>query len=309
MFSFRLRTSGWIPVASVLLTACVQTAPVKPATGNTAQPATASPSATPPLPADTPAEKERDANPIATVARHVMAAVDLLEAGNEEQASTELKQALALDANNKLALSLKRQMTEDPVTRYGRESFNYTVKGGETLSQIAGRFLGDAFLFPSLAKYNGLKVPKQVAEGQTLKIPGKAPGKVPASASTSESARGTVSAPASALPKSEPTTPTPANKAFQTAQASERSGNLTKALEDYKLAAAAGHPGAPTKVNAINKKLSDFHSRAARSALARQNLDAAIQEWDNVLQLNPNDETALLERQKVLRLKEAFQKK
>jgi len=307
-------------LASLLLTACVQTAPVKPASGDTAQavaaqpgaaPASATPAASPAV-ADTTAEKEREANPTFAAARHAMAAVDLLVVGNEEQASNELKQALAQDANNKLALSLKRQITEDPVTRFGRESFNYTVKAGETLSLIAGRFLGDAFLFPALAKYNGIKVPKQVAEGQILKIPGKAPGKaqgkVPASASPSEStkaAAGVSPTPASSQPKNED----PANKAYQTAQAAEKSGNLTKALDDYKLAAAAGHPEATAKAESVKKKLSNIHSRAARSALARQNLDAAIMEWDQVLQLNPDDETAQLERQKVLRLKEALQKK
>ena len=39
----------------------------------------------------------------------------LLEVGNEEQARSELQNALALDPNNKLALNLMRQMTEDPV--------------------------------------------------------------------------------------------------------------------------------------------------------------------------------------------------
>jgi tetratricopeptide (TPR) repeat protein len=231
-----------------------------------------------------------------------MEAVDLLEVGNEEQANNELMQALALDANNKLALSLKRQMAEDPFIRFGREWFNYTVKNGETLSQIASRFLGDAYLFPALAKYNGIKVPRQVGHGQTIKIPGKAPAKIP------ESPKGATAA-SDGQPKNETTTITAANKTFQVAQASEKSGSLTKALNDYKLAAAAGHPDAPAKIKALSQKLSNLHARAARSALARHNLDAAIQEWDQVLQIKPNDETAQLERQKVLRLKDAFQKK
>jgi tetratricopeptide (TPR) repeat protein len=253
-------------------------------------------------------ENDREANPTFAAARHAMAAVGLLEAGKDEQAESELKQALAKEPDNKLALSLKRQLSEDPIKRFGRESFNYTVKSGETLSQIADRFLGDAFLFPALAKYNGIKVPKHVSEGQTLKIPGK----TPASALSTESAKkgtGTTSASASGISKNEATTITPASKAFQAAQVSERSGNLVKALDDYKLATVAGHPDGPSKVEFLQKKLSSIHSRAARSALARQNLDAALLEWDQVLQLNPDDETAQLERQKVLRLKDAFQKK
>jgi LysM repeat protein len=308
MLSFRLRTSGWISLTSVLLTACIQTTPIKPSADN-ATPATlptTQASATPVVVTDT--ESEREANPTFAAARHAMAAVDLLEAGKDEQAESELKLALANEANNKLALSLKRQLSEDPVKRFGRESFNYTVKSGETLSQIADRFLGDAFLFPALAKYNGIKIPKHVGEGQTLKIPGK----TSSSALSSDSAKrgaGTTSAPVSGVSKEETTTITPASKAFQAAQSSERSGNLVKALDDYKLAAAAGHPDAQNKVGTIQKKLSFLHARAARTALARQNLDAALQEWDQVLQLKPDDETALLERQKVLRLKEALQRK
>lgn len=296
-------------MTSVLLTACMQTAPVKPSTDTPipqAAPTVATTAATPVVATDT--ENEREANPKFAAARHAMAAVDLLEAGKDEQAESELKQALAQEADNKLALSLKRQLSEDPIKRFGRESFNYTVKSGETLSQVAERFLGDAFLFPALAKYNGIKVPKHVSGGQTLKIPGKKP----ASALSPESAKrgaGTASAAASGISKDEPATITLANKAFQAAQVSERSGNLPLALENYKLAANAGHPNAPGKVEFIQKKLSSIHSRAARSALARQNLDAALLEWDQVLQINPDDETAQLERQKVLRLKDAFQKK
>jgi tetratricopeptide (TPR) repeat protein len=309
MFSFRLKTSAWMPLTSLLLTACIQTTPIKPNAENTAPaatPPTALASATPLVTAKT--ESEREANPTFAAARHAMAAVSLLEAGNDEQAESELKLALAKEADNKLALSLKQQLSEDPVKRFGRESFNYTVKSGETLSQIADRFLGDAFLFPALAKYNGIKASTHVSEGQTLKIPGKKTAST-LSAESVKRGTGAISAPASGPSKDEATTITSANNAYQAAQASERSGNLAKALDSYKLAATAGHPDAPGKVEFVQKKLSSIHSRAARSALARQNLDLALQEWDQVLQLNPNDETAQLERQKVLRLKDAFQNK
>ncbi len=66
-------------------------------------------------------------------------------------------------------------------------------------------------------------------------------------------------------------------------------------------------PASPL-VNA-RKKLVDKYTKAARAALARQNLDAAIEAWDQVLLLKPDETTAQLERQKALRLKEALSKK
>lgn len=247
---------------------------------------------------------DRDANPIAAAARLSISAADLLEAGNEEQAGAELKHALSLDPGNKLALSLVRQMSEDPVARFGRESFAYVVHSGDTLSRIAGRFLGDIYLFHALARYNGIKVPRQVAEGQTLRIPGKAP------APPVEAAKGRPDgAPATATVVTEAPEASPAERAFRGAQAAEKAGNFDKAYADYKSAVSLGYPGASAGVATMRKKLVDIHSRAARSALARQNLDGAIAAWDRVLQLKPGDETAQLERQKVLRLKEALLKK
>jgi predicted TPR repeat methyltransferase len=50
------------------------------------------------------------------------------------------------------------------------------------------------------------------------------------------------------------------------------------------------------------------HSRAARAAFAKQDLDAAIKSWDAVLEIDPENRTAQLERQKVLGLKEKLGK-
>jgi hypothetical protein len=59
-----------------------------------------------------------------------MQAVDLLEAGNEEQATVEVQHALERDPNNKLALSLMRQITFDPQATLGREWFASDREGG-----------------------------------------------------------------------------------------------------------------------------------------------------------------------------------
>src|SRR4051812_6266302 len=105
--------------------------------------------------------------------RTAMAAVGMLETGHEDEARTELQRALATDPNNKLAQNLMRQITSDPMATLGRDSFSYTVRPNESLSMIAGRYLGDIYSFYILARYNSIAVPRQVAGGQTLRIPGK----------------------------------------------------------------------------------------------------------------------------------------
>ncbi len=282
--------------------------------------------------------------------KEAQSAVDELEDGHEDDARTGLRRALALDPNNKLALSLMRQLTTDPVMLLGKESFSYTVKPGESLSRIAGHFLGDIYMFYGLARYNDIKVPKQVSGGQVIRVPGKAPvedreppkavktagkggGKSaskpepkidakletkgePSSspaAATAAPAPASVPAPAAvppAEPAPAPAVPAPAAelspgaKAMQSAQAAERAGNLDKALADYRLAASLSQAGSANKAEAVRKQLVDRHTQKARASMARQDLDGAIANWNRVLELDPSNDMARLEKQKALTLKE-----
>ena len=241
--------------------------------------------------------------------------MELLEIGNEEQARSELQRALALDPGNKLALNLQRQMNEDPIATLGRESFTYVVRAGDTLSRIAGRFMGDIYAFHVLARYNNIKVPRQVGEGQTLRIPGKAP---PASVLNAPAeregarARAQPEAPAPlpvpSAPEPAPAEASPADKALASGDAAAKAGNDELALSAYKQAAGLGQPDAASKAQATLKRLVDKHSRGARGALARQDLAGAIRGWERVLEVDPGNETAKLERQKALLLQEKVKK-
>lgn len=206
-------------------------------------------------------------------------AIDLLEAGNEEQAVAELQRALQNDPNNKLAQSLLRQIQVDPVATLGKEHFLYRVQPGESLSRIAQRFMGDVHQFYILARYNDLKVPKQLQSGQMVKVPGKAPPPAPAPA---PQAPVRTSAPAAPPPASAPVpAPTPAQPpAPDPAKVAERER--------------------ATKIAASTK--------AARSAYARQDLVSAIRHWDTVLELDPANNTAKIERQRAVDLKAKLDK-
>jgi tetratricopeptide (TPR) repeat protein len=54
---------------------------------------------------------------------------------------------------------------------YPAESFNVQLQQNETLSSLAGIYLGDVLGFYGLARYNGIENPSRVAVGQTIRIP------------------------------------------------------------------------------------------------------------------------------------------
>lgn len=187
--------------------------------------------------------------------------MESLQAGQEDAAEAELKRILQADPNNRQALSLIRQIKDDPIATLGRESFAYRVQPGESLSRIAQRFLNDLQQFYILARYNGIKVPRALAEGQTIRVPGKAPPNLAASTpAATPGAAGTETA------------PDPAAGERQRAELIAR------------------------------------HTRDARGAFAKQDLDAAIRSWEAVLKLDPENRTAFLEREKIIGLKEKLGK-
>jgi tetratricopeptide (TPR) repeat protein len=204
------------------------------------------------------------------IQRAVVTALEQLENGQEDAALAELERVLQADPNQRLALSLMRQIREDPVTMLGRESFPYRVQAGESLSSIAGRYLRDVYLFYALARYNGIKVPRQVAGGQTIRVPGKAPapGAAPAPA------------PAPAVPVPVPASPVPPVPA-------------PPAPAPAVPPAVAPAPPAETKAALVAR-----YQREARAAFAKQDLEGAIRSWDKVLEIDPDNRNAQLERQR-----------
>ncbi|MDL2336200.1 MAG: LysM domain-containing protein [Pseudomonadota bacterium] len=238
-----------------------------------------------------------------------VAAADLLEAGNEEQAKAELTRVLAGDPSNKLAQNLLRQISADPVATLGRESFPYTVRSSDTLSRIAGRFLGDIYSFYILARYNDIKIPRQVAGGQVIRIPGKAPppGTLDNDPRRSEKPAVVPSAPATPPTPATPTPPEPSagDRALTAAEAAERAGDLERAYTEYRRATSSDLGSeAAGRAEQLRQRLVTRHTLNARIAFAKQDLDGSIRQWDRVLQLDPGNDTARLEQQKSRALKE-----
>jgi tetratricopeptide (TPR) repeat protein len=101
-----------------------------------------------------------------------------------------------------------------------------------------------------------------------------------------------------------PPEPTAAEKAIRAGEAAENGGNLEVALVEYRKAAGMNEAGAEAGVERVRRQLVQRYSLTARTALARQDLDAAVRAWDQVLKVDPANDTARLERQRTLTLKD-----
>lgn len=167
--------AGWMAACTTSPFGGPAPAAPTPAASTAPEPA-AAPAPASPAPAPL-AEPQAPATPAAAqqAQRLALAAIEQLEGGHEDQALVEIERALQADPANRLAQSLLRQVQTDPQQLLGREYFSYRVEPGESLSLIAGRFLRDVTLFYALARYNDIRVPRQVQGGQLIKVPGRPP--------------------------------------------------------------------------------------------------------------------------------------
>lgn len=91
---------------------------------------------------------------------------------------------------------------------------------------------------------------------------------------------------------------------LRAAEAAERSGDLDRAMAEYARAAGMNQVGAAAKATEMRRKLVQKYSQIARNAMAKQDLDGSIRNWDRVLELDSANDTAKLERQRAVTLKE-----
>ena len=228
-----------------------------------------------------------------------------LQNGDEPAARGTLERAIALDSTNELARKLQEQIRADAQKELGPVFFRYTVQRDDTLSKLAQQYLGDRFRFYLLAKYNDITNPSRLAAGQVIKLPGKGP--LP---STTPPVAEIPVAPA----KPEPPVAKPRDDvADMLARASEleKGGNLEGAYAAYSevLQRSPGNTDATKRRDSIRTGLVRTYDREATQAFQRQNLDLAIEKWDRVLELDPANRKARLERDRAADLKKRMQAK
>ncbi len=274
-------------------------------------PAAPAPEPAPPAPAVpelSPAQAKAQAQKLA------IEAVDQLQNGDENAAKATLDQALALDANHELARKLREQIGADAEKELGTVFFRYTVQRDDSLSKLAQQYLGDRFRFWILARYNDIPNPSRLAAGQVIKIPGKGPvAPAPVARPAGAAGEGT------AQPRAEPEPATapaaaPASEVtalMQKGAQMQRQGNLEGAFTAYSEAAqrAPGNRQAVEQREALRKALVARYDREASAAFQRQNLDLAIARWNRVLELDPNNQKAKLERDRAADLKKRLEER
>lgn len=237
--------------------------------------------------------------------RLALQAVDQLQVGDEATARLTLEQAQKLDPANELAKNLMAQINADAQKELGSVFFRHTIQSGDSLSRLAQQYMGDRFRFWILAKYNDIPNPSRVAVGQVVKIPGRQPAAVPPPVAETPTP-----APAPKAPEPEAPKPELAD-AMKRGADLEKAGNLEAAYAAYADAAARfpSSQDAAKKRDASKAALVRSLDREASVAFQRQNLDLAIAKWDRVLELDPNNRKARLERERALDLKKRLAEK
>jgi tetratricopeptide (TPR) repeat protein len=98
-------------------------------------------------------------------------AINSLERGQSEIALVELEAYSQAVPNSSRAANLIRQINTAPEDYFPAEYFTVALKSGQSLSTLAKRYLGSAWEFYALAKYNGINNPSRVNIGTEIKVP------------------------------------------------------------------------------------------------------------------------------------------
>ncbi|HEU4961571.1 MAG TPA: LysM domain-containing protein [Sphingomonas sp.] len=199
------------------------------------------------------------------------AVVAALQHGDTNTAQKVLKRIRKQDPNDARARLLGETIDIDPVAMLGSRSFPYTVKPGDSLRELAGRYLGNPDKFYALARYNHIAIPDAIKPGQTLRIPGAPPAEQTAPApraihpANAEPAHRAPSAPAKPAPPPQPKADPARAARYRAAGLSALNrGQVDRAVDDLTRAAALD-PG-----NAVIKRDLDRAQRIRRTVKARK---------------------------------------
>ncbi len=182
--------------------------------------------------------------------QRVVNALALLSQGRDVDAHTQIVAALADHPQDALANDLLRQIETEPKVLLGERSYAYTIRRGETLSEIAGRLLGNRNRFWALARYNGIAVPETAEVGRTIQIPGFRP-EAPAPRSALMQPKSVVAAPA---PVSPPRNLIEASRLRSAGLSDMASGAIDQAVHLFQRALAFD-PGNPTILGDLTRAL------------------------------------------------------
>ena len=243
-------------------------------------------------------------------AKLALEAVDRLQNGDEPAAKQLLATAQGLDPSNDIARKMTEQINADPQKDWA-VFFRYTVQRDDSLSKLAQQYMGDRFRFCILAKYNHMPSPSKLAAGQVIKIPGRAPAATSAGTSTSGADEPWKRRHLHRRRLSSAAPPSASTRRCCKRQRLEASGDLQGAGTAFNdaVALAPSNRDGIVQRDAAKAALIRSYDREATQAFQRQNLDLAITRWDRLLELDPSNQKAKLERERAIELKKKMAEK
>ncbi len=109
--------------------------------------------------------------PNLTPRQRLLRSFELLEEGDADRARVELLAYLERVPSSALAKDLLLQIDTDPEVFYPAKYREITLQPGQSLSNVAKEYLGSAFDFYALARYNDIDRPRRVVPGQVVRVP------------------------------------------------------------------------------------------------------------------------------------------
>lgn len=229
------------------------------------------------------AAERYEASPGLSAQQRFREVLEQLETGAVQQARAELIAYLEAQPRSEVGADLLRQI-DLPASDYYPAGFReITLASGQSLSTLAGHYLGSVYQFYALAKYNGITEPRNLRAGQTVRIP------LTAHARDMFALQDSPSEVVGEAVDSDMPRPTAAETEV---------GEAVMELEPI-VTSGARPLDATAPEPAVDP---DALHREALNAYRAQDLDRAIALWDQVLEVDPNHESARLYRTQAIEL-------
>lgn len=197
--------------------------------------------------------------------------MNLLEDGETSAARVELTIYLEDYPDSDIARDLLAQIDLPSSEYFPRDFEEVDLASGQSLSTLSKQYLGSLYQFHALAKYNDIAEPRSIKVGQKIRIP------------LTDEAR-------AAFAHKRADAKVPVSERVPTLPVPQRKTEHTRAI-----------PAAP---EALPTEQADNLYRQAVNAFRAQDLDKAITLWDKVLEIDPDYESARLQRSQAIELKE-----
>ncbi|MEO0436831.1 MAG: hypothetical protein AAF098_07980 [Pseudomonadota bacterium] len=252
--------------------------------------------------------KRVKASPGLSPRQRIRRALELLEVGDEPTARAELMAYQKAVPSSQVARDLLLQIDQSANEYFPSDFQEVFLKSGQSLSNVAQTYLGSAYKFYALAKYNDIRQPRRVVPGQIIKVPltdsaleafDKEGVSNEDSIVDSRSVAEQLESDESLKEELESVADVPVEEDVEV-QAIEPV--VADSVEDSVTAPTLPVEEAAAALTTQVKQVQTLH-REAISAYRAQDLDRAIELWDEVLSIDPEHEGAQIYREQAMTLK------